>query len=102
MTSKKRQRAASKASETRRGRADGSRIKLAEAFLADLDRSWGQHGRAALDRVRTERPKVYFRVFLKLTVALHRALEKLNDVDRRRNREEVLQRLEQLSGKNFA
>jgi hypothetical protein len=44
--------------------------------------------------VRTERPKVYFRVLLKLTVALHRALEKLNDVDRQRNREEVLQRLE--------
>ena len=56
MTSKKRQRAASKASKTRRSRADGSRIKLAEAFLADLDRSWEQHGRAALDRVRTERP----------------------------------------------
>jgi hypothetical protein len=27
---------------------------------------------------------------------------KLNDVDRQRNREEVLQPLEQLSGKNFA
>jgi hypothetical protein len=43
MTSKKRQRAAPKASKTRRSRADGSRIKLAEAFLADLDRSWEQH-----------------------------------------------------------
>ena len=75
------------------------------AFLAppaDIDCSWERHGRAALERVRTERPKVYFRVLLKLTAALHRALEKLNDVDRQRNREDVLQRLEQLSGKNFA
>jgi len=66
-----------------------------EAFLADLDRSWEQHGREILDRVRTDRPKVYFRIMTKLTVALHRALGKLNDFDRQRNREEVLQRLEQ-------
>ena len=38
---------------------------------------------------------------LKLTVALHRALGKLNDADRRRNREEVLQRLEQHAGKEI-
>ena len=65
-----------------------------EAFLADLDRSWEQHGREILDRVRTERPKVYFKIMLKLTVALHRAIGTLSDSDRR-NREEVLQRLEQ-------
>jgi hypothetical protein len=34
----------------------------------------------------------------KLTVALHHALNKLNDVDRRRNREEVLHRLEHCGG----
>jgi hypothetical protein len=95
MTTKKRKRVASKASKARCRRAEGSRKKLAEAFLADLDRDWEQHGREILDRVRTERPKVYFKIMLKLTVALHRALGKLNDFDRRRNREEVLQRLEQ-------
>ena len=96
MTSKKkRERTASKASKRHRSRGEGSREKLAEAFLADLDRSWEQHGREILDRVRTDRPKVYFRIMTKLTVALHRALGKLNDFDRQRNREEVLQRLEQ-------
>jgi hypothetical protein len=55
MTSKKRERATSKASKRDRSRAEGSRKKLAEAFIADLDRSWQQHGREALDRVRTER-----------------------------------------------
>ena len=95
MTRKKSARVTSKPSKTRCPRAEGSREKLAEAFLADLDRSWREHGREALERVRVERPKVYFRVLLKLTLALHRALDKLSDVDRRPNREEVLERLEQ-------
>ena len=40
----------------------------------------------------------YFRALLKLTVALHRALGKLNEADRQRNREEVLHRLEHCGG----
>jgi hypothetical protein len=47
-----------------------------------------------LERVRSERPKVYFRALVKLSVALHRALGDSNNFDRRRHREEVLQRLE--------
>ena len=38
--------------------------------LADLNRSWQPHGRELLDRVRTERPKVYFRALVKFTLAL--------------------------------
>ena len=98
MTSKKRERANSKALKKGCSRGEGSRKKLAEAFIADLDRSWQQHGREALDRVFRERPDVYFKALLKLTVALHRALGKLNDLDRRRTREEVLLRLEQRAG----
>jgi hypothetical protein len=48
MTSKKRERATSKASKTHCRRAEGSRKKLAEAFIAHLDRSWQQHGREIL------------------------------------------------------
>jgi hypothetical protein len=44
MTSKKRERATSKASKRDSSRAEGSRRKLAEAFLAGLDRSWQQDG----------------------------------------------------------
>ena len=97
MTRKKRERATSKAPKTGCGRAEGSRKKLAEAFLAALDHSWQQHGPDTLDRLRTERPQVYFRVLVKLTVALHRALGKPNDFDRRRNRKQALQRLESVS-----
>jgi hypothetical protein len=96
MNSKKKgERTASKASKRDRSRGEGSHKKLAEAFIADLDRSWQQHGRETLDRVRRERPKVYFRIMTKLTVALHRVLGKLDDLDRQRTREDVLQRLEQ-------
>ena len=94
MTSKKRERANSKALKKGCSRGEGSRKKLAEAFIADLNRSWRQHGREMLERVRSERPKVYFRALVKLTLALHRALGDPNNFDRRRHREEVLQRLE--------
>jgi hypothetical protein len=87
-------RATSKAPKTGSNRVEGSRMKLAEAFIADLNRSWRQHGREILERVRSERPKVYFRALVKLSVALHRALGDSNNFDRRRHREEVLQRLE--------
>ena len=41
----------------RRG-AERSHQKLAENFLARLDRTWQQHGREVLDRVMAERPEL--------------------------------------------
>jgi hypothetical protein len=40
--------------------AEGSGKKLAEDFLARLNRSCEQHGSELLDRVYAERPKLYF------------------------------------------
>jgi hypothetical protein len=94
MTRKKRERAPSKPSKTTCPRAEGSREKLAEDFIAHLYCSWEQHGREALDRVFRERPDVYFKALVNLTVALHRALDKPRDFDRHRSREEALQRLQ--------
>ena len=94
MTRKKRACVTSKPSKTRRPRAESSREKLAEDFIAHLYCSWEQHGREILDYLRTKRPNVYFRALVKLTVVLHRALDKPRDCDRRRSREEALQRLE--------
>ena len=48
-----------------------------------------------------ERPEVYFKAMIKLTLVLQRALGKPRIFDRRCSREEALQRLEQLSGENF-
>jgi hypothetical protein len=94
MTAKKRERTTSKASKTRCRQTEGSRRKLAGDFLADLDRSWEQHGHEILDRVIAERPKVFFKAMVKLTQVLHRALDKPSNFDRRHIREDVLQRLE--------
>jgi hypothetical protein len=85
MTRKKRERAPSKPSKSE---------KLAEDFIAHLYCSWEQHGREILDYLRTKRPRAYFRTLVKLTVVLHRALDKPTDFDRRRSREEALRRLE--------
>ena len=68
---------------------------LVENFLADLDRSWQEHGVEIFDRVKVEQPRLYFRALIKLTVVLHRAASESENFDRRRNREEVLLRLEQ-------
>jgi hypothetical protein len=43
----------------RRG-PESSHQKLAENFLARLDRTWRRHGREILDRVMAERPELYF------------------------------------------
>ena len=75
-------------------RSADDRRKLAEDVLAHLNRSWELHGREILARVMAERPELYFKALVKLTLALHRAIREPTDFDRRRNREEVLQRLE--------
>jgi hypothetical protein len=90
MTNKKRERTPSNVSKSGRTTAEG--LRLADDFLAYLNRSWAQHGSEFLDRVYAERPKLYFNALVKLAI-LDIELSRLNDFDPRRNREEVLQRL---------
>ena len=85
-----------KASKASSRSAVGLRRKLGEDVLAHLDRSWEQHGREILARVMAERPELYFKALVELTLAPHRAIREPTDFDRRRNREEVLRRLEAL------
>jgi hypothetical protein len=73
---------------------EDSRKKLGEAFIADLDRSWQRHGGEVLDRLCTERPEIFFQVLVKLVQVW--MLSEPNGFDRRRNRKEVLQRLEDI------
>jgi hypothetical protein len=91
---KKPERVTTKASKAGCRSAGGSRRKLGEDFLVDLDRSWELHGREILDSVLAKRPELYFKAPVKLTLVLHRATGKPTDFDRGRNREEVLRRLE--------
>jgi hypothetical protein len=76
-------------------RAERSHQKLAEEFLARLDRTWRRHGREILDRVMYERPKLYFQAMVRLTEVMHRQLPEPPEFDRRRYRADVLQRLQE-------
>ena len=96
MTSRRRERATSKASKSGSTTAEGLGEKLAEDFLARLNRCCEQHGSKLLDRVYAERPKLYFSAMVKLAI-LDIEPSRLNDFDPRHNRDEVLRRLEQQS-----
>jgi len=97
MTSRRRERATSKASKSGSTTAEGLGEKLAEDFLARLNRSWERHGSEFLDRVYAERPQLYFKALVELAI-LDIEPSRLNEFDPRCNREEVLHRLEQRTG----
>lgn len=44
------------------GRPKGSRAKLAESFINDIQEDWKDNGKAVLAKVRTEDPSTYLRV----------------------------------------
>lgn len=48
------------------GRPKGSRNKLGEAFIEALHADFDEHGRAAIQKTRTEKPDVYVRVVASL------------------------------------
>ena len=94
MTSRKQERATSKALKSGCTTAEGSGKKLAEDFLSRLDRSWARHGSEFLDRVYAERPELYFNALVKLTQVLDSELgQPMGDFDRQPNRQQVMQRL---------
>ena len=73
----------------------GTGIPRSSVFLADLDRSWRRHGGG--ERCSTAyapNSQIYFQVMVKLMQVW--MLSKPNGFDRRRNRKEVLQRLEDI------
>ena len=90
MKGKKRERAASKPSQEGGSRAEGSGKKFAEQFFSDFARSWPEHGREMLRELSAEQPLAYFQAMVELTLVLHRESGKLSDLDRQRNREDVL------------
>lgn len=44
------------------GRPKGSRNKLGEAFLSDMQADWVKHGSKAIEKVREEKPDAYLKV----------------------------------------
>ena len=78
----------------RRG-AERSHQKLAEEFLARLDRTWQQHGREILNRVMAERPELYFSSAGQVDGGSAPAAPRAPEFDRRHYRADVLQRLQE-------
>jgi hypothetical protein len=71
------------------GNSGGTLSKLREEFVASLQTSYEQHGRAAIERVCEEDPVVYVRIIasvaLKQLKPEHNPLDELNadEIDRR-------------------
>jgi hypothetical protein len=91
MTNSKQECTTSKASKSGCTTAEGSGKKLAEDFLAALNRSCEQHGSEFLDRMYAERPQLYFKALVKLTQVLDSELgQPMGDFG---HRQQVIQRL---------
>jgi hypothetical protein len=80
------------------GRPVGSRNKLSEQFLADLQEDWEQHGKAIFQIMREQFPDVYFQSLVKLAQVHRVELGQPREFDRPCSREEALQRLERSAG----
>jgi hypothetical protein len=96
---KSKKRATSKPSKQAHREAEASCKQLGEDFLAELEASWRRHGRETLERIRTERPKVYFKAMVRLTEVVHRRSPEPPEFDRHRARADVLQRVQRLARK---
>jgi hypothetical protein len=80
------------------GRPVGSRNRLSENFLADLQADWEQHGNEILSIMREKHPEMYFRSMVKLALVHRIELSQPRDFDRPRSPEEVLAELEERVG----
>ncbi|WP_315792675.1 hypothetical protein [Bradyrhizobium sp. SZCCHNRI1002] len=88
------------------GRKPGSRNKLSEAFLSDVEASWRQHGAEVLDRVAREEPGVYLRAIVALmpreatldvSIDVHDQVVELLETFRQANNGRVDQSLERMA-----
>jgi hypothetical protein len=84
------------AAPTQPRQPQGAGKDLVEKFLADLDRSFQEHGREIFHCIMIKRPRLYFRALIMLAQVQESGSGKLSDLDRQRNRAEALLRLEQL------
>ncbi len=80
------------------GRPVGSRNKLSQDFLRDLQEDWEQHGTEILRIVREKFPEVYFQSLVKLAMIHRIELGQPQAFEQPRTREELLQKMEERAG----
>ena len=77
------------------GRPKGSRNKLAEAFITDMQADWEANGASVIETVRSERPDVYLKVVASILPRdLNVNINPLEEADDA----ELVQRLRDLEG----
>ena len=80
------------------GRPVGSRNKLSQDFLGDLQEDWEQHGKDILAIMRAKFPEIYFQSLVKLAMVHRVELGQPQAFGRPRTREELLQKMEERTG----
>ena len=76
----------------------GSRNKLSQDFLGDLQVDWDQHGPEILQIMREKFPEIYFQSLVKLAMIHRIELGPPQTFEQPRTREEVLQKMEERTG----
>ena len=76
----------------------GSRNKLSQDFLGDLQEDWEQHGKDILPIMREKFPEIYFQSLVKLAIIHRVEFGQPKDFERPRSREELLQKMEERAG----
>ena len=80
------------------GRPLGSRNKLNEDFLCDLQEDWEQHGKKIIKIMREKFPEVYFQSMVKLALVHRVEVGQPKAFDKPRTVEEALDQLEERVG----
>ena len=80
------------------GRPLGSRNKLSEDFLRDLQEDWEQHGKKIFQIMREKFPEIYFQSMVKLALVHRVEVGQPRAFDKPRTVEEALDQLEQQVG----
>ena len=73
-------------------------LRLAEAFLRDLQADWEQHGKDVLEVMRKKHPEIYFQCMVKLALLEAAELDQPKPFERQHTREEVVAKLEEQVG----
>jgi hypothetical protein len=80
------------------GRPVGSRNRLSENFLTDLQADWEQHGKDILSTIREKHPELYFQCMVKLALVHPVELYPAGGSNRRQTPEEIMAELEERVG----
>ena len=83
---------------TRGGPDRAAALRLAEAFLRDLQEDWAQHGKDILEVMRKKHPEIYFQCMVKLALVQAAELDQPKPFERQPTPEEVVAKLEQRVG----